>query len=359
MLPEDSMVWGANMEIEERASHGDGQAQVALALRYESEGRNEMARGWFARAAQTGQPDALRQLAENLMVRPPIRPREGAEMMRTVAMDGDARASFICAAIAGQASDEPGRWHQALDFLAQAKRQGSVEGAEALRLLAGPQGQEAPWDVAVRRMDQARDAALANSRVRFETPRIGTCEKFASAPECDWLMARAATRLKDAELYDPASDGGFRNDALRNNRDASFNMVQSDLVLVQLQARIAALIALDVQEMEPAMVLHYAPGQYFAPHCDGLDPAAAPQAREIARNGQRVATLLIYLNDDYQGGDTDFPDLGWRFKGARGDALWFWNVDGAGSLDPRTRHAGLAPSGGEKWLLSQWIRQRS
>ena len=164
--------------------------------------------------------------------------------------------------------------------------------------------------------------------------------------------------MKDAELYDPAGDGGFRNDALRSNRDASFNMAQSDLVLVQLQARIAALMALDVQEMEPAMVLHYAPGQYFAPHCDGLDPSLVPQAREIARNGQRVATLLIYLNDDYQDGDTDFPDLGWRFKGARGDALWFWNVDGAGRLDPRTRHAGLPPSGGDEWLSSQWIRQR-
>jgi hypothetical protein len=233
-----------------------------------------------------------------------------------------------------------------------------VEGAEALRLLAGPQT-EPPWDDAVRHMDQARDAALAASHTRFETPRIGTCEKFASPAECDWLMARAATRLTDAELYDPAGDGGFRNDALRNNRDAGFNMVQSDLVLVQLQARIAALMGLDVQEMEPAMVLQYAPGQYFAPHCDGLDPSFAPQAREIARNGQRVATLLIYLNDDYQAGDTDFPDLGRRFKGARGDALWFWNVDGAGSLDPRTRHAGLAPSGGEKWLLSQWIRRRS
>ena len=282
--------FGADMEIEERASRGDGQAQVALALRHESEGQSEMARGWFARAAQTGQPDALRLLAENLMVRPPIRPREGAEMMRTAAMRGDAKASFICAAIAGQASDEPGRWHQALDFLAQAKRQGSVEGAEALRLLAGPHMQEASWDVAVRHMDQARDAALANSHVRFQTPRIGTCEKFASAAECDWLMARAATRLKDAELYDPARTGGFRNDALRNNRDAGFNMAQSDLVLVQLQARIAALMALDVQEMEPAMVLHYAPASISRPIATASIPRLRPRRvrSRVTGSGSRL-----------------------------------------------------------------------
>ena len=78
--------------------------------------------------------------------------------------------------------------------------------------------------------------------------------------------------------------------------------------------------------------------------------------------GQRQPRLFVTLrinNINFWALYTDFPDLGWRFKGARGDALWFWNVDGAGGLDLRTRHAGLAPSGGEKWLPSQWIRPRS
>ena len=43
-------------------------------------------------------------------------------------------------------------------------------------------------------------------------------------------------------------------------------------------------------------------------------------------------------------------------RGGRGDALVFFNLDEAGQPDPRTLHAGLAPTRGEKWLLSQWIR---
>ena len=74
--------------------------------------------------------------------------------------------------------------------------------------------------------------------------------------------------------------------------------------------------------------------------------------------GQRVATVLVYLNEDYEGGETDFPELGLRHRGAKGDALAFFSVDAAGAPDPRTRHAGRPPASGEKWVLSQFIRDR-
>ena len=60
----------------------------------------------------------------------------------------------------------------------------------------------------------------------------------------------------------------------------------------------------------------------------------------------------------YEGGETDFPRISFRFKGKRGDALLFSNTDPAGAPDYDTVHAGLPPTSGEKWLLSQWIRSR-
>jgi hypothetical protein len=67
---------------------------------------------------------------------------------------------------------------------------------------------------------------------------------------------------------------------------------------------------------------------------------------------------LIYLNDDFDGGETNFPLINRRFKGRKGDALFFRNVNDAGAPDIRTLHAGLAPTRGEKWLFSQWARRR-
>ena len=103
-------------------------------------------------------------------------------------------------------------------------------------------------------------------------------------------------------------------------------------------------------------MLHYAPGQEFKPHFDFLDPDIPSDADEIARRGQRNMTLLVYLNDDYTGGETEFPVLGLRYKGRKGDALLFRNLDSAGAPDRRMLHAGLTPVTGEKWLLSQWTR---
>ncbi|HVV64565.1 MAG TPA: 2OG-Fe(II) oxygenase [Rhizomicrobium sp.] len=84
-------------------------------------------------------------------------------------------------------------------------------------------------------------------------------------------------------------------------------------------------------------------------------PVASAHCRDD-RAGQRVATFLVYLNDDFDAAETSFLRLDWRYRGQKGDAILFWNVDQAGVPDSATLHAGLAPTRGEKWLLSQWIR---
>jgi hypothetical protein len=71
-----------------------------------------------------------------------------------------------------------------------------------------------------------------------------------------------------------------------------------------------------------------------------------------------VLTFLLSLNDDYEGGETQFPILNKLYRGRKGNALFFWNVEPDGSPDKRLLHAGLPPTSGEKWLLSQWIRGR-
>jgi prolyl 4-hydroxylase len=72
-----------------------------------------------------------------------------------------------------------------------------------------------------------------------------------------------------------------------------------------------------------------------------------------------VFTVLVYLNDDLEGGETEFLQLGLRHRGRKGDALMFRNVDAEGQPDRRTLHAGRPPTQGEKWLLSVWIRDRA
>jgi predicted 2-oxoglutarate/Fe(II)-dependent dioxygenase YbiX len=123
--------------------------------------------------------------------------------------------------------------------------------------------------------------------------------------------------------------------------------------------RIAAAIGVPLAHQEPTNFLHYARGQQYIPHFDFFTQAEeAGFAHELRTIGQRIVTVLVYLNEGYEGGETEFPKLGWRFKGKLGDALIFWNLNQQGERELDSLHAGLPVTKGEKWLLSKWVRQR-
>ncbi|HTT84128.1 MAG TPA: 2OG-Fe(II) oxygenase [Rhizomicrobium sp.] len=334
-------------DLERRAERGDSEAQIALARRCEAEQKISLARGWYARAAKQGSIAALRSLAISLLTQPPMVERDGVNMIRSAAHKGDAEAAYVCGMLAAQDHRLPDRWEIARECLERAAERGWEPAQEQLSFLGRIRAVENP---------AAFTAALPVRSVS-EAPRIGVIEGFASKEICEWLVARARPRIARALVYDQESGGG-RIEQARSNSSVAFDVAQSDIILMLVRARIAATAQLELDGLEASAVLHYAPGQQFEPHFDFLDSAVPGYANDLRSGGQRVATFLLYLNEGYEGGETEFPEIGWRYKGREGDALLFWNVDESGSPDPHTLHAGLPPATGEKWLLSQWLRRR-
>ncbi|MCW5604926.1 MAG: 2OG-Fe(II) oxygenase [Burkholderiales bacterium] len=178
------------------------------------------------------------------------------------------------------------------------------------------------------------------------------------APEiCGRLIELATHRQAEAKIYDLAS-GGMRTDPMRTNRRAPFSPVDLELLLQLVRMRIAKIFDTPVDFFEFPEVLHYCPGERYKPHVDYFHVAVPRFAEHVRIHGQRTKTALVYLNDGYEGGATTFSKLGFGFRGAPGDALFFHNVDDSGAGDMRTLHEGSPPTAGEKWLLSQWIRDR-
>lgn len=186
-------------------------------------------------------------------------------------------------------------------------------------------------------------------------PIVRTIDGFASMAECQWLMDIAKPRLQRAIIH-YAQTGEEGIDPGRTNQFALFGFSHQDVIVEMIRGRIANAISAPLPCLEASQVLHYAPGEEFAPHHDFLDAKAMTE--EIARRGQRAVTALVYLNDEFEGGETAFPELGIEHRGKVGGALIFSNVDAMGRPDPRTRHAGRPPISGEKWLFSQWVRDR-
>jgi prolyl 4-hydroxylase len=153
--------------------------------------------------------------------------------------------------------------------------------------------------------------------------------------------------LEPAVVVDPASGRQVR-DKVRVCDSVGFTWPLENPAVHALNRRIAAATGTTPGQGEPLQVLRYRPGGEYRPHFDAIPGFA----------NQRVMTLLVWLNDGYEGGETHFPTPGLKLKGRPGDALLFRNTGPDGRRDPASGHAGLPVTAGEKLIASRWIRER-
>lgn len=234
----------------------------------------------------------------------------------------------------GRAQD----WDDALRLLKAAAKAGEAEAERQLAL--------------VTQMPLAELLAPPQPERLTPLARVAVARGFAPPGFSEWLIDRAQGRLEAAVANDAAGD------AVRTARTCAFGPQERDLILAVLQERAARLLGVPVSYHEPPNAISYEPGQEYRQHADFIEPSIAQFQDELQRFGQRVATVVTYLNDDFDGAETVFPDLDIKFRGAPGDAVYFANVKLDGSPDYLTSHSALPPTHGRKWVLSQWIRAK-
>ncbi len=244
----------------------------------------------------------------------------------------------------------PRNLNAALDNLARAASVDWPDAKRELQVLARMSG--VGWKKLRASVNPEALRRAPPKKVLFERPRIRVFENFATPTECDWLIERCREYLKPATVYENSGTQSQRHEG-RSNSEAGYQLESSDVMLSLIQDRIARASGVPVENFEIGQLLHYKPGETFMRHSDFLQPG---MHEEIEARGQRVATFLTYLNDDYDGGETEFTDVGFKFKARKGDALMFLNVDQAGAPDPLSMHAGMPTTRGEKWVLSLWLR---
>jgi len=278
----------------------------------------------------------------------------------------DAESAYNVAVDAAYGADVKDDLKSALGHLQLAAEQGHRRAQTELAILVGnarllaeiTKGKTQPpdtWQRLRAAVDVGAWLSFPAGRALSQQPRIAMVKRFISAGACDWLIEHAKPYLQRAQTF-ALDDGKAADDLARTHRAAEFLPGRLDTMLSFVRARIAAFTGMSTGVLETSQVLHYSVGEIFAPHYDFLDLRHAAYARQVVEHGQRVLTVLIYLNDNYEDGETYFPKLERGFKGRKGDALVFWNVTPEGTPDPLTLHMGSAPTSGEKWLFSQWIR---
>jgi prolyl 4-hydroxylase len=202
------------------------------------------------------------------------------------------------------------------------------------------------------------EASDATARVmaRSDEPRIAVLANVLRAAECEELIERARPRLETSTIVDPVTGKDVVADH-RTSRGMFFRL-EEDAFIARLDQRISELMNLPLENGEGLQVLHYAEGARNDPHYDFLQPSSAANRASIARSGQRVSTLIAYLNDVESGGETVFPAIGWAVAPHRGCAVYFEYCNSLGQVDTATVHAGGTVLRGEKWVVTKWMRQR-
>jgi prolyl 4-hydroxylase len=137
-----------------------------------------------------------------------------------------------------------------------------------------------------------------------------------------------------------------------------FFRLRENPFIARLDRRIAEVMNLPLENGEGMQVLYYPVGALNAPHLDFLLPSNPTNRTSIARSGQRVSTLIAYLNEVENGGETAFPAAGWEVSPQRGNAVYFEYCNSRGQVDHRSVHGGNPVLAGEKWVATKWMRQR-
>lgn len=181
--------------------------------------------------------------------------------------------------------------------------------------------------------------------------RISIIDDFVSKEECDAMMSFARPRLARATH---ARDGDLTH--VSNVRDAQQATVRGDGLIFGVQARTVELAnslsnySLRVEGQENLMAIQYKKGQQYMLHCDGSCDGSPYMP------GGRLATTLIYCANADKGGATSFPNANVFVEPRLYSAVYFHFVADNQTENWHTEHSGCPVLEGEKWVVTQWLR---
>jgi prolyl 4-hydroxylase len=180
--------------------------------------------------------------------------------------------------------------------------------------------------------------------------KIQQYSNFLTKEECKILID-----IIDKNNIESLVTGGFKGSIKNQSRTSRTCMMDpNDSLIKSIHEKIAYKIGLDVHYGETLQGQKYEVGQYFKPHHDYF--TGDNYLSEAQVSGNRIKTFMIYLNDDFEGGGTDFPLLGVTIKAEAGKAV-LWNDMEDGKLVEESLHEGCTITKGKKYIITSWWRE--
>ena len=189
----------------------------------------------------------------------------------------------------------------------------------------------------------------------FDSDKIYEYPNFLSDIECDKIIELSKKGVKRSKVITDESKEIVSSVRTSSN---TFLNNKMDPVLNDINNKIQSLTGIKSKKYEDLQIVNYKPEQLYEAHWDACDPFHDKRCiNDTKRGGLRFATFIIYLNDDFEEGETEFPLVNKKVKPEKGKAVLFFNLnDDLLKRKENSKHAGLPPKNGEKWMCNKWIR---
>jgi hypothetical protein len=176
-----------------------------------------------------------------------------------------------------------------------------------------------------------------------QDPPIYIVENFLSSDECKYIMNLSDKKVRKSLVVDPKTGRGVTHPS--RTSESCYHAYD----IKWLISRVHRLTGISQQFQEPTQVARYVSGQFYQSHLDALD--------NPGNDGQRVGTVLIYLNNVPSGGGTFFNELNLRVQPKEGSAVIFFPAKMDGTIDHKVLHTAENASD-LKWVSQVWLRNK-
>lgn len=211
------------------------------------------------------------------------------------------------------------------------------------------------YDNSIYTISDTFDDDILKCKDRYDMKQIYEFPNLLSDQECDTIIELSRNRVRRSTVIGDSKKNDISE--VRTSTNAFLNNSLHPL-MNEIDKRIYNIIGINPDKYEDLQVVNYKPGQFYKAHWDACDPKYDGRCVEdYKKGGLRFATFIIYLNDNMEGGDTSFPLINKNIKPKKGKGVLFFNLeDNLTERRELSKHAGLPPTSGEKWMCNKWIR---
>jgi len=189
------------------------------------------------------------------------------------------------------------------------------------------------------------------------SPRLFLYHNFLLPEECDQIVEIASKDVSRSLVV------GAKGEAVESSVRTSSGVfltdkfMKSSPLLRGVENRIAEWTNLPVENGEAFYILRYELGQEYKPHTDYFWNVPGDGTKYYSTEGNRIATVLTYIQSPDEGGATFFPAINLRVPAKKGNAVLFWDLSPSNDGDPQALHGGDPVVKGVKWAMTKWIRE--